>query len=280
MKHKCRRTLGFTCYNAQAWRLSACTYELYNIFMPNLPASSKRSTKTLKQQIHAKDKKFLFQKIILGKKVKLFLTLNLVQEKNLQHNWKNNYCSYEYDKPHYKDLLGKLFLHLRIYTFGLKDFNSHILTTICTSVPGSLKIEVLNRDKHKISIRAQVINLQITIWPRSNFAPKLQMFRINFPDISPIIRYFQMIGMTFHPSILRFTCGRWWAMTGPTLPLHNNQWKVNQECTSHSISKWAAHPIKVFKMHIKSKLTSWNSTSSFKTSFSSAALSCSVSCQL
>lgn len=98
-----------------------------------------------------KTKYFLFQKIILGKKVKLFLTLNLVQEKNLQHNWKNNYCSYEYDKPHYKDLLGKLFPHIRIYTFGLKDFNSHILTTICTSVPGSLKIEVLNRAcKHKI----------------------------------------------------------------------------------------------------------------------------------
>ena len=33
--NKFANALEFTCYNAQAWRLGTCTYELYNILMSN-----------------------------------------------------------------------------------------------------------------------------------------------------------------------------------------------------------------------------------------------------
>lgn len=108
------------------------------------------------------------------------------------------------DLPHNIYFLGKLTLHICIYTFSFENFNSHFLTAVCTFIPGFVdKIFRLttNCTKH-IYIREALkkkisSDLQIPIWTRCNFMLKLQMSRINFPYISPICWYFHPIKLTF-----------------------------------------------------------------------------------
>lgn len=62
-----------------------------------------------------------------------------------------------FDLPHYKDFLGKLSLHIRIYSLSLEDFNGHFLTTIRTFISDLIQKEKesVNRKSTKRMLRQE-----------------------------------------------------------------------------------------------------------------------------
>lgn len=112
------------------------------------------------------------------------------------------------NKPHDINFLCKLPQHICTYALRLKNFDSHILTTICTSVPKGLQRNAQRENQLKGYVEfkhtSSKNNSQVTKWPRANFVFIFQLVGINLPDISSIRWYLNAMRGGFHPCLVLF----------------------------------------------------------------------------
>lgn len=142
----------------------------------------------------------------------------------------NSACISEFTRSGLRTLIATSWLqYVPLYLIQLNKLVSLTLIAISRCLA--------TKKKRKVYIDS--INLQITIRPWCNFVSKLQMLRINFPYVSPIIRYCQMIRFTFYHCLIKLAYSRWWLRIRPSLPLNSNpkfKTKLWMHC-SHIIEK-------------------------------------------
>jgi hypothetical protein len=111
----------------------------------------------------------------------------------------NSVCISEFTRSGLRTLIATSWLqYVPLYLIQLNKLVNLTLTAISRCLT----------KKKKGKVRINSINLQIAIRPRCNFVSKLQMLRINFPYVYPIIRYCQMIRFTLDHCLIKLTYSR------------------------------------------------------------------------